>query len=247
MKLEKLIGKGKYNEVYKSGDAAIKLFNEGYAKADVLNEAYIIALIEEVGLNIPKLREVPIVDGKLAIVMELTEGKTLEQLMKENPADSEKYVDQMLDIQLDMHEKRCPHLQKYKDKLVDRINRAGLDENKKYEMLMILDGLPKHKKICHGDFIPQNIMISNDKAYILDWNHATQGNASADVARSYLWLSLHMPDVADMYLDKFCAKTDTQKRYVQQWMPIVAAARMYKHIPGEEELLQKWIDVVSYE
>ncbi|MGN0383949.1 MAG: aminoglycoside phosphotransferase, partial [Eubacterium sp.] len=83
--------------------------------------------------------------------------------------------------------------------------------------------------------------------YILDWNHATQGNASADVARTYLWLCLYKPDIADLYMDKFCKKSGTSKHYVQQWLPIVSAARLSKHFENEAELLKKWIDIVDYE
>jgi len=247
MKLDKLLAKGKFNEVYQSGDAAVKIFNEKFAKADIMNEAYVAARIEEIGLDIPKVREVINIDGKLAITMDLIEGKTLFQIMEEDPDNIEKYIDQMVDIQLDMHRKRCPNLPKLKDKLIDRINNSGLDNTKKYELLTILDGAPKHKKVCHGDFNPQNIIISNGKPVIIDWNHATQGNASADVARTYLWLCLYNESNADLYLDKFCKKSGTAKRYVQQWLPIVAAARLSKHIPEEDGLLQKWIDIVQYE
>lgn len=247
MKLEKLIAKGRFNEVYKSGDAAVKVFNEGYAKADVMNEAYVAARIEEIGLDIPKVREVVMIDGKLAMTMDLIEGETLQHMIENNPDNVEEYVDLMVDVQLDMHRKRCPNLPKLKDKLMDRINNSGLDSTKKYELLTILDGAPKHKKVCHGDFTPQNIIISNGKPIIIDWNHATQGNASADVARSYLWLYLYDKNIADMYLDKFCEKSKTEKRYVQQWLPVVAAARLSKHIKEEEDLLQKWIDIVQYE
>ena len=52
--------------------------------------------------------------------------------------------------------------------------------------------MPNHKKLCHGDFDPKNIILRDDgEAFILDWAHATQGNASADAARTYLlfWLA----------------------------------------------------------
>ena len=38
--------------------------------------------------------------------------------------------------------------------------------------------MPKHNKVCHGDFNPSNVIIAEDgPPYILDWSHATQGNA----------------------------------------------------------------------
>ena len=39
----------------------------------------------------------------------------------------------------------------------------------------------------------------------------------------------------------------TSKRYVQAWLPIVAAAQLIKNKPEEKDLLMKWIDVVEYD
>ncbi len=248
MKLEKLISKGKFNEVYKSGDLAVKVFHEDYAKADVFNEAFIAASVEPLGLNTPQIKEVKMVDGKWAIAMECVEGKTLSQLMEENPGDVDKYVEQMVDIQIDMFSKKCPSLRKLKAKITDKINSTNIDDGKKYELLSRLESTPKHEKLCHGDFTPQNIIIDKDqKAHIIDWNHATLGNASADVARTYLWLSLYNEKIADKYMNKFCEKTNTEKAYVQKWLPIVAAARISNGIEEEKELLNRWVDVVEFQ
>jgi aminoglycoside phosphotransferase (APT) family kinase protein len=108
--------------------------------------------------------------------------------------------------------------------------------------------MPKHVKVCHGDFEPSNIIIDNQgNPYILDWSHATQGNASADVARTYLLFLLNQPELADRYLKLFCAKSNTAKQYVQHWLPIVAASQMIKGEQEEKEFLMKWVDVVKYE
>lgn len=243
-----LIAKGRYNEVFKDGKNVVKVFNEGYSKADVLTEALIVAKVEDLELNTPKIDGVTKIDGKWAITMECVEGKTLSQLMEENPDDTDKYVEMMVDIQMNMFSKKCPSLQKLKEKMTDRINKSGVDDAKKYELLARLESTPKHEKLCHGDFTPQNIIIDKKGvAHIIDWNHATIGNASADVARSYLWLSLYNEAVADKYLAKFCEKSKTDKTYVQKWLPIVAAARLTKKVEEEKELLDKWIDVVEYQ
>ena len=93
------------------------------------------------------------------------------------------------------------------------------------------------------------MVIKPDGGYaVLDWAHATQGNASADVARTYLlfWLNGDM-DGAEQYLDLFCKKSDTAKQYVQKWLPIVAASQSVKGKPEEREFLMGWVNVVEYE
>ena len=249
MKLDRVIAVRNKKTIYRDGDRCIKVFNEDYSKADILNEALNQARIEETGLNIPRILEVTTVDGKWAIVTEFIEGKTLAQLMQENPEDADKYMEQFVDLQLEMHRKTCPMLGKLKDKMNRKISMSELDATTRYELHTRLEGMPKHKKVCHGDFNPSNVIITEDgTAYILDWAHATQGNASADAARTYLlfWLNGDI-DGAKKYLDLFCKKSDTAKQYVQKWMPIVAASQSVKGNEKEREFLLSWVNVVDYE
>ena len=85
MKLDKIIAVRNDKTIYRDGDKCIKVFNSDYSKSDVLNEALNQARIEEIGLNIPKIHEVTMLDGKWAIVSEFIKGKTLAQLMEEEP------------------------------------------------------------------------------------------------------------------------------------------------------------------
>ena len=247
---KQLISSSSTKSVYRDGNVAIKEFCEGFPKAEVLNEALCNARVEDLpGLHVPKILGVSVVDGKWAIMKEYIEGKTLEQLMEENPDKTQEYMEQMVDLQLEIHSKACPLLNKLKEKTIRALNEEPeLDESTRYELLTRLDGMPKHTKLCHGDFSPSNIIVQEDGTmYVIDWVHAAQGNASADVARTYLLLSLKDSKLADLYMDLFCEKTDTDKRYVQGWLPIVAAAQLVKKRPEEKELLEKWINVFPYQ
>ena len=235
--------------VYRNGDRVIKVFDTSYSKADVLNEALNQARVEETGLNIPKIHEVTKIDGKWAIVTDYIEGKTLTELMREHPEKLDEYLDLFVSLQMETHTKTAPMLGKLKDKMNRKINEAKLDATTRYELHTRLEGMPKHKKLCHGDFNPSNIIITEDGVpYIFDWAHATQGNASADVARTYLLFCLNGEEaLAKKYLNLFCLKSDTAKQYVQKWMPIVAASQSVKGKPEEREFLLSWVDVVDYE
>ncbi len=249
MKLDNVIAKSVNKVIYRDGDKCIKVFNEDYSKADVLNEALNQARIEETGLNIAKIREVTMVDGKWAIVLDYIEGKTLAQYMEEDPGNIDKYVEILVDLQLEIHSKKSPLLTKLKDKMNRKISSSTLDATTRYELHTRLEGMPKHNKVCHGDLNPSNIIITKDGTpYTIDWAHATQGNASADVARTYLLFCLNgKEDVAKKYLDVFCKKSNTAKQYVQKWMPIVAASQSVKGNAHERDFLLSWVDVVDYE
>jgi len=249
MKLDTIIAERKHKTIYRDGDKCIKLFDKEYSKADVLNEALNQARIENTGLNIPKIHEVTTVDGKWAIIYDYIEGKTLAQIMKEEPENMDKYLELLVDLQLEVHSKKCPLLNKLKDKMNRKISESKLDATTRYELHTRLEGMPKHTKVCHGDFNPSNIIIAKDSTpYIIDWSHATQGNASADVARTYLLFCLDGDmENAEKYLNLFCKKSDTAKQYVQKWMPIVAASQSVKDNEHEREFLLSWVNVVDYE
>jgi len=249
MKLDNIIAKRENKTIYRDGDKCIKVFNAEFSKADILNEALNQARVEETGINIPRIIEVTTIDGKWAIISEYIEGKTLAELMEENPEKTDEYLELMVDLQLEVQSKTCPLLNKLKDKMNRKINETTLDATTRYELHTRLEGMPKHKKVCHGDFNPTNIVIKeNGDAYIIDWAHVTQGNASADAARTYLLFCLNGDsETANKYLDLFCKKSDTAKQYVQKWMPVVAASQSVKGNEHEREFLLSWVDVVDYE
>ncbi len=249
MKLDRVIAVRTNKTVYRDGEACIKVFDADYDKTDVLNEALNQARVEKTGLNIPKIEAVTKIEGNWAIVSEYIKGKTLDRLMKENPEKKHEYLEKFVDLQIEVQSKTCPELKKLKDKMNAKISQAELDDNTRYELHTRLSGMPNHSKLCHGDFNPSNIIISDDgKAYVIDWSHATIGNASADVARTYLvfWLGGDI-DGAEEYLDLFCKKSGTPKQYVQKWMPIVAASQSVKGKKEEREFLLSWVNVVEYE
>ena len=187
MKLDTVIAERKTKTIYRDGDCCVKVFNSTFSKADILNEALNNARVEDVGLYVPKILEVTTIDGKWAIVSEFIEGTTLSHLMRDNPEKKEEYLDLLVETQMQIHSKHSPLLSRLKDKMNRKILAADLDPVTRYELLIRLEGLPTHDKLCHGDFCPSNVLLTPDgKPYIIDWAHATQGNASADVARTYL-------------------------------------------------------------
>ena len=236
-------------ELYVTEEGFVKVFGDTYTKAGILNEALNQARVEETDLNIPKIRAIEIVDGKWSIVMDNIEGKTLSDLMEEHPEKEDEYLELFVDLQRSVLSKRVPMLNKLKDKMQGRISEAKLDATTRYDLHTRLDSLPKHYNLCHGDFHPSNIIITADGTpYVIDWAHATQGNASADVATTYLMFYLEGKEqLAEKYLKLYCKKSDTAKQYVQKWIPIVAASRLTKAKPEEDEFLRRWIDVVDYE
>ena len=150
MKLDNVIAKRAEKTVYRDGEVAIKLFESSFSKANVLNEALNQARVEETGLNIPKVNEVCKVDGKWAIVSDFIEGETLSSLMEKHPEKEDEYLELFVDLQVEIHGKTAPLLNKLKDKMHRKISETTLDATTRYELHMRLDSMPTHVKVCHG-------------------------------------------------------------------------------------------------
>ena len=236
-------------KLYRDGDKLIKSFDESYSKASVLNEALNQARVEETSLNIPKVVEVSVIDGKWSLVWEYIEGDTLEELMKKHPEKEDEYLNYFVDLQVKMSRERVPLLGHLRDKMHAKISASSFPATVRYDLHVRLDGLPRHKKLCHGDFQPSNIIITKDGTpYIIDWSHATQGNGSADAARTYLLFKLQKKDeIAEKYLKLYCEKANVALQYVQRIMPIVAASQSVKKKPEEQEFLAKWVNVCDWQ
>lgn len=251
LNLDNPIAERKNKTVYKDGDKTIKLFVENYSKADILNEALNQARVEEgTDLNVPELIEISRIDNRWALVSEHIEGTSLDKLMAQNPEKEDEYLNLFTDVQLNILSKTVPLLNTIKDKYKRRIdNMSNISDNVKYELLQRLDGMKNHKKLCHGDFNPSNVIVKEDGSIcVIDWAHVTIGNASADVSQTYLLFTMEgKEELANKYLDLFSRKSGIDKANIQRWIPIVAAVNKAKAKGEEQEFLDKWIDVVDYE
>ena len=252
MELKNYVAGNDIYDVYESDGLAVRVYKKPEYKEKCLYAALTHARVETTlcnsSIKMPVIHEVSVIDGNWAISMDWIKGKTLKQLMAENPDKMDTYINKMVDIQCEIHDQYMPLLSKLKDKMARQIKSLGqIDEIKKYELLTRLDSMPKHIKLCHNSYEPKNIIINDEGTYVINWGSARQGNASADVAKTYLLLKLNHPEIADKYLDRYCLQSGTSKRYVQAWLPIVAAAQLDKGIESEKEFLLKWIDVVEYD
>jgi aminoglycoside phosphotransferase (APT) family kinase protein len=125
---------------------------------------------------------------------------------------------------------------------------AGLRE----AALHRLDSLPGGGVLCHGDFHPDNVLLSPAGPVIIDWDSATVGDPMADVAATVLMLRTATPTPASrrqwlldagralfcrLYLRRYRRLATLDMTKVEAWLPVVAAARFAVAIPEEEPRL----------
>ena len=244
-----LIYTGVGKKVYRDGDRLIKSFDATYSKAGILNEALNQARVEETSLNIPKILGVCVVEGRWSLVWEFIEGETLASLMERYPEYEDEFLNFFVDLQIRMSQEKVPLLGHLRDKMHAKISASAYPASLRYDLHVRLDGLPRHKKLCHGDFQPSNIIITKDHTpYIIDWSHAKQRNGSADAARTYLlFQQQNKAELAEKYLKLYCEKNEIEEQYVQRVLPIVAASLSVTARPEEAEFYSRWVNLSDWQ
>ncbi len=243
MQLDRIIAVRNSKTVFCDENKCYKVFNAEHSKADVLNEALNQARAEETGLDVPKVLKVTMIDGKWALVCEYIEGKSLARLMKERVEKRAAYLNLFVTLQLETQKKSCPLLPFLADKMKREIACANFDDAVCKRLLNRLSSLPEGKSLCHGDFRPENVIISeNGTPFIIDWSHASQGSALADTAKTYLLFLLEGDSAAaEEYLDLFCKKSGRKEGDIKKWLPVVAAAQTAKGNEKERRFYSSWI------
>jgi len=243
MELDKVVGTGAQATVYCSGNYAIKLFKENCSKTEVFYEALINSIIENTGLNIPKTHEVLKIGNQMAIKMDYIKGVSLADSILKDLGKAEIYIENMVTLQLEMHSKKEFLPFSLKDKLKGKIqSNQCLEQIQKEKLLKLLNELPGGERLCHGDFHGHNILLSEEKYWIIDWIDSSYGCTDGDACRTYMIHCLYAPPLAEMYLNIYCEHAHREKNDILKWLPVIAAARLSENIPNEKEMIMSWIN-----
>jgi aminoglycoside phosphotransferase (APT) family kinase protein len=167
---------------------------------------------------------------------------------------------QFAELHAAMHRCVRPQLPSQRDQMQRFILQApGLAADSKERVLEALERLPDGNVVCHGDYHPDNILMSSRGPIIIDWMSATRGNPLADVARTSLMFRMASlpPGMSTyrrwlfqaarrlfhaVYLREYFKLQPFSHEEWQAWFLPLAAARLNERIPQEE---QRLIDLVE--
>jgi len=146
-------------------------------------------------------------------------------LMIENPEKLDEYLDLFIDTQILMSKQNSFLLNPLAHRMSRRIARSELRATTRYDFQIRLEEMEQFHEVVHGDYNPSNIIIDdNGKVWVIDWAHVSEGNAAADVAKTYLWFNLHdQNELSEKYLKRYVEKSVIEEKFIRNWMPLVAA------------------------
>ncbi|HEY5729007.1 MAG TPA: aminoglycoside phosphotransferase family protein [Anaerolineales bacterium] len=252
--LDNPIARGRTADVYTwDEDHVLKLFHNWFSLEDIRYELKIARVVHASGVKTPAVKELVQVQGRNGLIYERVDGESMLEMFQRKPWKVLGYARILARLHADMHESVFDaDVPDQRGRLQRKINRAdALPTPLKTALLDSLHSLPDGDRVCHGDFHPANVLVSDGGATIIDWIDAARGNPLADVTRTSIitlgavagsqipnpFLKIFVKVFHSAYLKHYFRMRPGGEDEYRRWFPIVAGARLNENIPE----LEKWL------
>lgn len=250
----KHLNEGECADIYEvDAHTVLKLGKPGWSR-DMLYQEYLNGkLIGDSNIPAPKVYDFVEIEDRFGYTMDKLNDVTFLDLMWKYPWKVIAYAKKMAAIHAQIHSVKAPkELPVLSDKYRAFIcSKKSIRDDKKRLILQELEWLNGENdcSICHGDFHPINILVGKDSYFVIDWVLAAQGNPEADVAGTYLIISVYGSNIkeknffkrlvsalggkliAKTYLKEYIAITNIDKQKILRWLPIRAATYIDVGLP----------------
>jgi len=234
---------GRTAEVFNYGDGKVlKLFFENISNEAINIEYRNNKIIESLNIPSAKCFDIITYNNRKGLIIEKLDGLSMMKAMELNPLKSMSFAIPLAKAHYEIHKPLHEKLPNNKEQLYTRIDSVEmLSKNIKTKLYAYIESLNDDITLCHSDFHPENVFISNDKFIVFDWSTATIGNKFSDVAHTDLLLRYGVsPETknpielfitnkvrnsfADKYVNEYIKLSKCNKEDINQWkIPHMAA------------------------
>lgn len=253
-----LLAQGRQAEVFAWGEThVLKLFREGHWPQAAQHEARIARAAHAGGVRTPAVMDVIDYEGRAGIVYERINGESMLRVMQKQLWRLSALARSLAELHCAIHRLPAPpELPNAHARIRQGIESAtALPEALKRGALQRLMELPQSDRLGHGDFHPDNVLLSAEGLVILDWPNAASGHPLADVMlTSILLRAADLPPTIPLpmralialvrghfhatYLQHYLKLTGFTEAEMRRWQAPIAAARLSENIlPERKQLL----------
>ncbi len=253
-----LIAQGRTADIHAWGDeqTVVKLYHDWFRLEWIKEEASRTHAVQNLSFPIPKVGELVEINGRNGLIFERIDGENMLAMLLEKPDLASPFAQRLAQLQIQLHELTAqPEIPQQRQKLEYKIRHAApLSESLKSALIDKLHDMPDGQSVCHGDFHPGNVIVTSPDSVgevVVDWNDCTFGNPLADVARSTILFlggitgnETPNPDFEELvrycheqYLTHYFEMSVFDREAYEQWLPIVAGARLSENITA----LEPWL------
>lgn len=232
-----LIDKGLTSDVFAWGAGCVlKLLHKGFPLSKAEREFNITRAVHAIGCPAPAALDVIERDGRFGIVFERVDGPSLFEVVQASPWKLISPARKLAEMHAQLHACLAPDaLPAQRRQIGERIDAApGVAEHSKREARLRLAELPDGDTLCHGDFHPKNILLTERGPRIIDWGGATRGDALGDVARtSHLFQNAELPAETLLHVRLLfgAARSFLHRVYLRRYLQLR---------PGMREQIRAW-------
>jgi aminoglycoside phosphotransferase (APT) family kinase protein len=253
------IGQGRTAEVYAWGeDQILKLYQEHIPGHLVEQEFIVTQAAQAAGLPVPAVDRLVQVDGRCGIVFERLEGPSMLKDLAARPWKLFPLARQLGQLHAQIHTSSMPPGMPSQYKQIEKGIEAASDlpQSIKTASQACLAALPAGEALCHGDFHPDNVLLTARGPVIIDWMTGTRGHPLADVCRTLLlFQTTALPPgiplpmrlmmnasralIQAVYLNRYLQIHPASRQQINAWqLPLMAARlREVEQYPREKQLL----------
>ena len=181
-----LVGRGANGEVYRLKDETIvKVFFPGEDLNNVKKEAEIAHVVFELGLPVVIPYDTVLIEGgRYGNVYEVLGSKTLSETIEAEPENFDRWITEYVDLYRMVHEtdgsgKALPSskdlYRRYLSESAGWYSKEEMDQ-----LLRLLESIPDRNTLIHGDYHPNNIMISDGELIMIDLGDFSTGHPVFD-------------------------------------------------------------------
>jgi len=245
----KLVGKGLNSDVFDNGDGTVLKVYRPEAPATLYLQDYEISVaVSRHYEKMPAVLGLKDLEPYPGLVFEKIDGPNLLEAIGKNLFKIGSYAKEFATTHLDIHRHSFEGLPRQKDALLREIAKIDLPRGDVDDIIAYTGALPDGDRLCHNDYMPTNVVLSEKGIVVIDWRTATRGNALADVARTLLLHEVPREDIGipavmelvrrlfiRVYLKEYLKLARVAKAEVDKWMLPLSAVRLGEGVSDSEK------------
>ena len=240
-----LIGAGRMAEVFAVDDETVVKVDRPEFDGVAIYEATIMREVIRSGLPVPDVVATTVVDGRHGLVLRRLRGPALAEVVRVSES-VEPLAEAFVDLHIALHPADAPSAPELISRLIEEIERSGLPPRTRSELSRYVTEGGDDVGLCHFDFHPDNVIVTDTAWKVIDWVAAATGPTTADFARTIL-LRANATDKATMSFMRHVRRYGSERRGIAadeltMWLRVVAAARLSEGFGGS---YASWLGAVA--
>lgn len=196
------------------------------------------------------------VEGRQGVVFQRLHGPNLVQALQRSPWRLDQFARILGTLQAELHRIEAPQFPPMHELVIWSLRQPSLlSERQQAAVRALLARLADGNTLCHADFHPENILLTERGPMVIDWEGSQRGDPAGDAAFTILWIRMAFLSeqgrnawlkrkIGQRFEAVYWATYTKQHgpiAHVAEWLAIQAACRMNEENRSSVKLLESLV------